>query len=34
VGLVPASVLQAVPAERWAELDLDPDKTLPGSPPG
>ncbi len=30
VGLVPASVLEAVPAERWAELDLDDRRTLPG----
>ena len=30
VGLLPAGVLHAVPEERWAELDLDPSKTLPG----
>lgn len=30
VGLVPAAVLQAVPAERWPQLDLSPDKALPG----
>ena len=30
VGLVPAAVLEAVPAERWAELDLGSDRTLPG----
>jgi glutamate formiminotransferase len=29
VGLVPAAVLQAVPEDRWAELDLRPDRTLP-----
>jgi glutamate formiminotransferase len=30
VGLVPASVLAAVPPERWPQLNLDPAKTLPG----
>lgn len=30
VGLVPASVLAAVPAERWAALNLHEAKTLPG----
>lgn len=30
VGMVPAAVLAAVPTERWAELDLGPDKALPG----
>jgi glutamate formiminotransferase len=30
VGLVPASVLAAVPPERWAELDIGPERTLPG----
>ena len=30
VGLVPAPVLAAVPAHRWAELDLTEEKTLPG----
>jgi len=30
VGLVPAAVLDAVSPERWAELDLDPAKSLPG----
>jgi glutamate formiminotransferase len=28
VGLVPASVLDAVPRHRWAELDLDPSRTI------
>ena len=28
VGLVPAAVLQRTPAERWAALDLDPDRTI------
>jgi glutamate formiminotransferase len=28
VGLVPESVLQSVPEDRWAELDLGPDKTI------
>jgi glutamate formiminotransferase / 5-formyltetrahydrofolate cyclo-ligase len=28
VGLVPASVLEAVPPARWAELDLDADRTI------
>jgi glutamate formiminotransferase len=32
VGLLPASVLAAVPPERWAELDLSADKTLPSAP--
>ena len=31
VGLVPAAVLAAVPAERWPELDLSADKTLPSA---
>ena len=30
VGLVPAAVLEAVPPDRWAALDLGPDRTLPG----
>jgi glutamate formiminotransferase len=30
VGLVPAAVLDAVPENRWVELDLDRRKTLPG----
>jgi glutamate formiminotransferase/glutamate formiminotransferase/formiminotetrahydrofolate cyclodeaminase len=30
VGLVPAAVLEAVPPNRWADLDLRPDRTLPG----
>jgi glutamate formiminotransferase / 5-formyltetrahydrofolate cyclo-ligase len=30
VGLVPAGVLGAVPAGRWAELDLAPSRALPG----
>ena len=29
VGLVPASVLDAVPEARWADLDLDRSKALP-----
>jgi glutamate formiminotransferase len=28
VGLLPAAVLQAVPQERWAELDLSPERTV------
>jgi glutamate formiminotransferase len=28
VGLVPAAVLDRVPAQRWAELDLDPSRTI------
>ena len=28
VGLVPAAVLHAVPEERWAQLDLDADRTV------
>ncbi|MDP9072418.1 MAG: glutamate formiminotransferase [Actinomycetota bacterium] len=28
VGLVPASVLAAIPDGRWAELDLDPSRTI------
>jgi putative heme iron utilization protein len=28
VGLLPRSLLDAVPAERWDELDLDPSKTI------
>jgi glutamate formiminotransferase len=28
VGLLPAAVLQGVPTERWAELDLGPDRTI------
>jgi glutamate formiminotransferase len=28
VGLVPATVLTAAPRRRWAELDLDPDRTI------
>ena len=28
VGLVPAPVLAAIPAERWAALDLDPSRTI------
>jgi glutamate formiminotransferase len=30
VGLVPQAVLFAVPAGRWAELDLAPDRTVEG----
>ena len=30
VGLVPAAVLHQVPSRRWAELDLDPDRTIEG----
>lgn len=29
VGLVPGAVLEAAPADRWAELDLTPEKALP-----
>jgi glutamate formiminotransferase len=29
VGMVPVAVLEAVPAGRWAELDLTPGKALP-----
>lgn len=28
VGLVPSAVLHAVPPDRWAELDLAPDRTI------
>ena len=28
VGLVPASVLDATPADRWSQLDLAPDRTI------
>ena len=28
VGLAPGAVLEAVPPARWAELDLDPDRTI------
>jgi glutamate formiminotransferase / 5-formyltetrahydrofolate cyclo-ligase len=28
VGLVPAAVLSAAPSERWAELDLAPERTI------
>ena len=28
VGLVPEAVLAAVPRRRWAELDLDPSRTI------
>ena len=28
VGLIPASVLQSVPAHRWTELDLAADRTI------
>jgi hypothetical protein len=28
VGLVPGAVLEGVPPERWAELDLDPSRTI------
>lgn len=28
VGLVPDSVLAAIPAERWAQLDLDRSRTI------
>lgn len=28
VGLAPASVLAAIPTERWAELDLEPSRTI------
>jgi glutamate formiminotransferase / 5-formyltetrahydrofolate cyclo-ligase len=30
VGLLPAAVLDAVPRRRWAELDLDPTRTIEG----
>jgi glutamate formiminotransferase/glutamate formiminotransferase/formiminotetrahydrofolate cyclodeaminase len=30
VGMVPAALLEVVPAERWVELDLDAAKALPG----
>jgi glutamate formiminotransferase len=30
VGLVPTTVLEAIPAERWAELDLGDDRTIEG----
>ena len=30
VGLVPRAVLDAVSPSRWAELDLSPERTLPG----
>lgn len=32
VGLVPATVLIAVPADRWSELDLSPARALPSAP--
>jgi glutamate formiminotransferase len=28
VGLVPAAVLQAIPRERWQQLDLSPERTI------
>ncbi|HEX4905056.1 MAG TPA: hypothetical protein VFU93_06375 [Acidimicrobiales bacterium] len=28
VGLVPRAVLEGVPSERWAQLDLGPDRTI------
>ncbi len=28
VGLVPATVLEAIPADRWPELDLGEDRTI------
>jgi glutamate formiminotransferase len=28
VGLIPQAVLHAVPAERWEQLDLSPDRTI------
>jgi glutamate formiminotransferase len=28
VGLLPEAVLAAAPKARWAELDLDPDRTI------
>jgi hypothetical protein len=28
VGLVPAAVLDEIPAHRWSELDLDPSRTV------
>lgn len=28
VGLVPAALLERTPPERWAQLDLDPDRTI------
>ena len=28
VGLAPAAVVRSTPAHRWAELDLDPDRTI------
>jgi glutamate formiminotransferase/glutamate formiminotransferase/formiminotetrahydrofolate cyclodeaminase len=30
VGMLPSAVLQAVPPDRWAELDLAPERALPG----
>jgi glutamate formiminotransferase len=30
VGLLPAAVLERVPAERWTSLDLGPDRTIEG----
>ena len=30
VGLLPASILSAVPSERWRELDLDENRTIEG----
>ena len=29
VGLLPRAVLDAVPRQRWAQLDLGPDRALP-----
>lgn len=34
VGLLPAEVLEAVPAARWVELDLAPSRTIEGTLPG
>ena len=28
VGLLPATLLESVPADRWEQLDLDPDRTI------
>jgi hypothetical protein len=28
VGLLPETVLRAVPQERWAQLDVAPDRTI------
>jgi hypothetical protein len=28
VGLLPAAALERVPSRRWADLDLDPSRTI------